>query len=232
MSINGEPGGEPTRIGVPVVDLVTGLNAVIGILLALAERHRSGRGQFVDVTLYDSGLSILHPHLANFFMSGKAPARSGNAHPNISPYDSFSTGSGQIFLAVGNDGQFAKFCTYIGQPQLTADARFLTNGDRTVNRAALRAELERLLSAHDASSLAEGLIRAGVPCAPVLEVAEAIAHPHALHRGMVVEMDGYRGTGAPIKLSRTPASYRLVPPAFGEHTQEVLGTDGSTVGEP
>lgn len=228
MSINGDPGGEPTRMGVPVVDLVTGLNAVIGILMALAERQRSGRGQFVDVTLYDSGLSILHPHLANFFMSGKAPTRSGNAHPNISPYDSFSTGSGQIFLAVGNDGQFAKFCAFIGQPQLATDARFLTNGDRTVNRAALRAELESLLSAHDAASLADGLIRAGVPCAPVLGVPEAVAHPHARHRGMVVEMEGYRGTGTPIKLSRTPASYRLVPPAFGEHTQEVLGANSGT----
>jgi formyl-CoA transferase len=222
MSVNGATNGEPTRIGVPVVDLVTGLNAVIGILMALSDRERSGRGQFVDVALYDCGLSILHPHLANFFMSGKAPARSGNAHPNISPYDSFATGSGDIFLAVGNDEQFVKFCALIGREHLAQDPRFRTNGDRTVNRPALRAELETVLTSHDAAELADRLIRAGVPCGPVLTVPEAVAHPHTRHRDMIVERDGYRGTGAPIKLNRTPASYRRLPPAFGEHTQEVL----------
>ena len=222
MSINGATNGEPIRMGVPVVDLVTGLNAVIGILMALSERERSGRGQFVDVALYDCGLSILHPHLANFFMSGKAPARSGNAHPNISPYDSFATGSGDIFLAVGNDEQFAKFCALIGREHLTQDLRFLTNGDRTVNRPALRAELETVLAGHDAAALADRLIRAGVPCGPVLTIPEAVAHPHTRHRGMIVERDGYRGTGAPIKLSRTPACYRRLPPTFGEHTEEVF----------
>ncbi len=226
MSINGPAAGEPTRMGVPVVDLVTGLNAVIGILMALSERQRSGRGQFVDVALYDCGLSLLHPHLANFFMSGRAPARSGNAHPNISPYDSFATGDGEIFLAVGNDGQFAKFCALVGQPQLAGDPRFLTNGDRTVNRAALRAELETVLAPYAAATLADRLIRAGVPCGPVLTVPEAVAHPHTRHREMVVEMEGYRGTGAPVKLSRTPASYRRLPPAFGEHTGEVLAEIG------
>lgn len=222
MSINGPATGDPTRMGVPVVDLVTGLNAVIGILLALSERARSGRGQFVDIALYDCGLSILHPHLANFFMSGRTPARSGNAHPNISPYDSFATGDGEIFLAVGNDGQFAKFCALVERPQLASDPRFLTNGDRTINRDALRAELETILASHQAIALADRLVRAGVPCAPILTVPEAIAHPHTRHRGMVVEMDGYRGTGAPVKLSRTPASYRRLPPAFGEHTEEFL----------
>ncbi|MCO5145037.1 MAG: CoA transferase [Aquamicrobium sp.] len=227
MSINGPASGEPTRMGVPVVDLVTGLNAVVGILLALGERERSGRGQFVDIALYDCGLSILHPHLANFFMSGRTPARSGNAHPNISPYDSFATGDGEIFLAVGNDGQFAKFCALVGQPQLAGDPRFLTNGDRTVNRAALRAELETVLAPYGAAALADRLIRAGVPCGPVLSVPEAVAHPHTRHREMVVEMEGYRGTGAPVKLSRTPASYRRLPPAFGEHTDEVLAEIGA-----
>jgi formyl-CoA transferase len=229
MSINGPAAGAPTRMGVPVVDLVTGLNAVVGILLALSERERSGRGQFVDVALYDCGLSILHPHLANFFMSGKTPARSGNAHPNISPYDSFATGDGEIFLAVGNDGQFAKFCSLIGRPQLARDPRFLTNGDRTVNRDALRAELETVLAGYEAAALADRLIRAGVPCGPVLTVPEAMAHPHTRHRGMIVDMEGYRGTGAPIKLSRTPATYRRRPPAFGEHSDEVLAEIGGSV---
>ncbi len=110
MSVNGEAGGEPLRVGLPVVDMVTGLNAVIGVLLALQERHRSGKGQFVEATLYDSGLSLLHPHAANWFMDGRAPRRTGNAHPNIYPYDTFRTGTKPLFLAIGNDRQFATLC--------------------------------------------------------------------------------------------------------------------------
>ena len=224
MSINGDADGEPTRIGVPVVDMVSGLNAAIGILLALQERTRSGRGQFVDVSLYDSGISILHPHSANFFASGKVPGRSGNAHPNIAPYDTFATGDGTIFLAVGNDGQFRKLCSELDAPVLADDPRYGSNAERSANRDALKHDLEALLTTKQASSLADTLVRAGVPCGPVLTVAQALGHPHAHHRGLVVEAGEYRGVGAPVKLSRTPATYRRLPPQFGEHDADVFGS--------
>jgi crotonobetainyl-CoA:carnitine CoA-transferase CaiB-like acyl-CoA transferase len=217
MSVNGEAGGAPLRVGLPVVDMVTGLNAALGVMLALQERQRSGRGQFVEAALYDSGLSLLHPHGANWFMDGREPQRSGNAHPNIYPYDSVATGTEPIFLAVGNDRQFAILCKHLGQPALSEDQRFATAGARSVNRVALKAELEALLATHDGPKLADVLVAAGVPCAPVLSVSAALQHPHTAHRRMVVEMPGgYRGIASPIKLSRTPASYRFAPLAEGD----------------
>ncbi|MWL90730.1 CaiB/BaiF CoA-transferase family protein [Cupriavidus sp. SW-Y-13] len=212
MSINGEPDGEPLRVGLPVVDMVTGLNAALGVLLALQERERSGRGQFVEAALYDSGLSLLHPHAANWFMSGKAPGRTGNAHPNIYPYDTVATATDPVFLAVGNDRQFRLLCAHIGVPELADDERFATAGARSVNRAMLKGTLESQMATWDGKALADELAAAGVPCAPVLSVPDALNHPHTAHREMVVEMEGgYKGLGAPIKLSRTPATYRYAP---------------------
>lgn len=217
MSVNGEAGGAPLRVGLPVVDMVTGLNAALGVMLALQERQRSGRGQFVEAALYDSGLSLLHPHGANWFMDGREPQRSGNAHPNIYPYDSVATATEPIFLAVGNDRQFAILCRHLGAPALSADERFATAGARSVNRVALKAALESLLAAHDGAPLADALVKAGVPCAPVLSVSAALQHPHTAHRGMVVDLPGgYRGIASPIKLSRTPASYRFAPLTEGD----------------
>ncbi|MBF6988512.1 CaiB/BaiF CoA-transferase family protein [Cupriavidus sp. IK-TO18] len=217
MSINGEADGDALRVGLPVVDMVTGLNAAIGVLLALQERARSGRGQFVEAALYDSGLSLLHPHAANWFMSGKTPQRTGNAHPNIYPYDTVATATDPIFLAVGNDRQFRILCEHLGVPALAEDERYACAGARSVNRVALKAELETHLRKHDGKALADTLVAAGVPCAPVLSVADALQHPHTLHREMVVEMEGgYKGLGAPVKLSRTPASYRHAPLSEGE----------------
>ncbi len=232
MSVNGERDGGPMRIGLPIVDMVTGLNAVAGILLALAEREKSGRGQSVDVTLYDCGVSLLHPHVPNYFGNGKIPQRSGNAHPNITPYDSYATGNAPIFLAVGNDGQFAKLCAHIGAPELPADPRFADNRSRCGHRAELRAALEAKLTRFTCETLAQDLIHAGVPCGPVRTVDEVVRHPHTQHRGMVVELaGGYRGTASPIKLSRTPAAYRSPPPARGADTDAVLaelGIDAET----
>ena len=217
MSINGEASGGPLRVGLPVVDMVTGLNAVIGVLLALHERARSGLGQLVDAPLYDSGLSLLHPHAANWFMSGKVPERTGNAHPNIYPYDVIRTGGAPIFLAVGNDRQFRLLCEHIGQGALAGDGRFATAGQRSVHRAALKPLLEQAFAAHDGVPLADALMAIGVPAAPVLDVAQALQHPHTLHREMVVRMDGgYQGLGAPVKLGRTPASYRFAPLSEGQ----------------
>jgi formyl-CoA transferase len=215
MSVNGEPaakGGDALRVGIPVVDMVTGLNAALGISLALLERQRSGRGQYLEVALYDAGLSVLHPHSANHLMDGRIPGRSGNAHPNIAPYDTFATATEKIFLAVGNDKQFATLCRLIGVPQLSADERFAVNSRRNANREALTQALEAALANFECKPLAERLAREGVPCAPIQDVPAALADPHTRHRGMVVEIDGYRGVASPIKLSRTPASYRLRPP--------------------
>jgi crotonobetainyl-CoA:carnitine CoA-transferase CaiB-like acyl-CoA transferase len=222
MSVNGELGGEPLRVGLPVVDMVTGLNAVIGILMALHERQSSGKGQFVEATLYDCGVSLLHPHLPNFYLSGKVAGRSGNAHPNICPYDTFATATDPIFLAVGNNRQFATLCRVIGADDLPDDPRFATNGERNIHRDALKVELETALAAFECNDLADRLIKSGVPCGAVRSIDQVVADAHTLHREMVVDIGAYRGTGSPIKLSRTPASYRMAPPRFAEHTADVL----------
>jgi len=212
MSVNGEADGEATRVGLPVVDMVTGLNAAVAILLALNERTRSGLGQFLDITLYDCALSLLHPHAPNYFYSGKVPQRSGNAHPNIAPYETLPTASGPVFLAVGNNRQFAMLAQVLDAGWLAEDARYATNADRLSNRPALRDDLSALLAKHDAAALADRLLRAGVPAAAVQTVDQALAHPHTRHRGMVLEQGSYRGVGSPIKLSRTPATLRKLPP--------------------
>ncbi|MGU7769171.1 CaiB/BaiF CoA transferase family protein [Burkholderia sp. MR1-5-21] len=223
MSVNGEAGGAPLRVGVPIVDLVTGLNAALGVLMALRERDASGKGQFVESTLFDCALSILHPHTPNYFHSGKEPVRTGNAHPNITPYDSFPSATVDVFLAVGNNGQFAALCAELGTTAWLDDPRFVDNRARSLNRAALRALLEAELAKHDGAALADRLIRRGVPCAPVLGLADALDHPHAAHREMRVEIGNHRGIASPIKLGRTPATYRMPPPALNQHEEQVFG---------
>ena len=219
MSINGESdanGGTPVRLGVPAVDIATGLNAALGILMALHERTKSGKGQFVEAALYDCGLSFLHPHTANHLLDpSRVPGRSGNAHPNICPYDTFATRTVPIFLAVGNDGQFAKLAEQIGAPEMASDARFANNALRSANRVELKRLLEARLTSFDCEPLADRLIRAGVPCAPTRDIPAALADPHTVHRGMVVQIGEYKGVASPIKLSRTPATYRIEPPKRG-----------------
>ena len=223
MSVNGEENGKPLRLGVPVIDLVTGLNAVIGILLALQERAKSEQGQFVESTLYDSGVSMLHPQLPNFYLNGKVPKRSGNRHPNICPYDAFETQTTPLFLAVGNNRQFVTMCRVLGKPELATDARYMTNALRNQHTDELRDELVALLANKDCIQISQELVASGVPCGPVRNIDQVVADPHTHHRGMIVDMEGgYRGTGSPVKLSRTPATYRSPPPSFAQHTDEVL----------
>jgi formyl-CoA transferase len=226
MSVNGTPGSGAVRVGTPIVDLGTGLIAANGILMALFERERSGQGQFLEATLYDSCISLLHPQAANWFMSGKTPQLVGNAHPNICPYDQFATATCNVFLAVGNDRQFARFCGELGAPGLADDARFTTNADRLANRDALTAEIERLLAGLDGAALCERLLHKGVPAGAVLDIPAVMNHPHTLHRDMVVEKGEYRGTGIAAKLSRTPGAARNAPPAFNEHGREILAEVG------
>lgn len=222
MSVNGEPDGGPLRMGVPIIDMVTGMNGVIGILLALQERNRSGEGQFVEATLYDSGVSMLHPQLPNYYLNGKVPERSGNRHPNICPYDAFETSTVPLFLAVGNNRQFATLCKILGRPELATDERYVTNAQRNEHRDTLRETLVALLAEKDGQQVSQELVAAGVPCGPVRNIDQVVNDPHTHHRGMIVDIDDYRGTGSPVKLSRTPATYRLRPPAFAQHTDEVL----------
>jgi crotonobetainyl-CoA:carnitine CoA-transferase CaiB-like acyl-CoA transferase len=230
-SVNGEPDGPPVRMGIPLVDIGTGLNAAIAILMALVERGRSGRGQALEVTLFDTALSLQHPHLANYFLSGKKPERTGNAHTNIAPYDAFPTRTKMIFVAIGNDRQFRRFLEEIGRPELADDARFRTNKERNENRAALRAELEPALAAVDGVAVAETLLALGVPCGPVLDLPDVVAHPHTAHRGMVVEDGAYRGFGTPVRMSRTPGGARAAPPRFGQDTRAVLAEAGYSAAE-
>jgi formyl-CoA transferase len=231
MSINGTTDSGPTRIGNPVVDLGTGLSAAIAILMALYERQSSGRGQYVEVSLYDTAISLLHPQAANFFMSGTAPVITGNAHPNITPYDAFPTRTKQIFLAVGNDRQFQRLAAELGAPELATDPRFRTNQDRRANREALTEILRTLLASHDAEPLADRLLAAGVPAGPVQDIPGVMADAHTHHSAMVVEDGAYRGTGTPMKFSRTPAREAEAPHAFGADSRAVLAESGFSAAE-
>jgi formyl-CoA transferase len=226
MSVNGTPESGATRLGVPIVDMASGLNAALGIMMAVFERERSGKGQFIDITLYDTAVGLLHPHAANWYLSGKTPGLIGNAHPNIAPYDKFQTGTGEVFFGIGNDRQFQRLCAELGKPELGKDPRYLTVPLRNQNRAALKAELEALLTNHDGKALCERLLAEGVPAGPVLDIAEVMTHPHTRHRRMAVERDGYRATGVPIKLSRTPGGIRRLPPKFGGDGRKVLAEAG------
>lgn len=213
MSVNGEAGGEPLRIGVPVVDVVTGLNAAIGVLLALQERQRSGLGQFLEVALYDCAVSLLHPHSAHWFGDGRFAGRTGNAHASIYPYDTFPTATVPIFLAIGNDRQFRSLCTVLGDAALADDLAFASAAGRSINRQSLRERLVALLSQHDGQALVLQLAEQSVPCGPILDVPQTLQHPHTAHRQMTVQIGEYRGIASPIKLERTPATYRKPPPA-------------------
>jgi formyl-CoA transferase len=226
MSINGEPDRGPLRLGTPVVDLATGLYSAIAILMALHERARSGAGQFIDMTLHDCGLSLLHPHAANFLVDGRRPLPLGNAHPNIAPYDKWPTRTCDLFIAIGNDRQFRRLAQEIGAPELAQDARFATNADRVAHRAELRAALAERLKDADGRALAERLLRGGLPAGAVLAVDEALATPQAVARAMVAEAGGSRAVASPIKFSRTQARMRLAPPRFGEHARAILREHG------
>jgi crotonobetainyl-CoA:carnitine CoA-transferase CaiB-like acyl-CoA transferase len=185
-------------------------------------------GQYLDMTLYDCGMALLHPQAANFFLNGKRPTGTGNPHPNLVPYDKFPTRTCEIFIASGNNGQFRKMCEIIGRPDMADDPRFASNAERNVNRDALREQLAAAFAGQDGNELALKLIRGGVPAGPVLPVDQATAAPHTAHREMVTELGWYRGLGTPIKLSRTPGGTRAAPPSFGEHGAEILAQHGYT----
>jgi formyl-CoA transferase len=231
MSLNGEAGGAPLRLATPIIDMATGMYSAIAILMALQERARSRRGQFLDMTLHDCGMAMLHPQAANYLLSGKRPLPLGNAHPNVAPYDLWPTARGDIFLAIGNDRQFQTLVEMLGLPGLGSDPRFTTNARRLENRDALRGELAGALALVDARETSDRLLRAGVPAGVVQHVDEALASPHAQARNMVVETEGVRSVGTPIKFSRTPARMRRGPPRFHQDTDPVLREAGYSADE-
>ena len=231
MSVNGDPSTGPMRLGTAIVDMGTGLYSAIGILMALAERSHSGHGQFLDMTLYDCGMALLHPQAANYFLNGRRPMPTGNPHPNLVPYDKYKTKTVEIFIASGNQGQFRKLCEIIGRPDMADDPRFASNAARMEHRTALTAELSTAFAEQDGNEIALRLIRAGVPAGPVLPVDAATASPHTAHRAMVTELGWYRGLGTPIKLSRTPGGTRAAPPRFGEHGATILTQHGYSTAE-
>jgi crotonobetainyl-CoA:carnitine CoA-transferase CaiB-like acyl-CoA transferase len=226
VSVNGAPEAGPVRIGVPVVDLSTGMNACIGILMALYERNRSGQGQFIDATLYDSAVALHQPHAPNYFMAGMKPKLYGNSHGNLAPYANFPTKGRNIVIGAGNDGQFRKLTQMLGKPELADDPRFKTNKDRVAHRDALEAELRALTKDRDGEPFSNELMQNGVPSGAVMEVPDVMEHPHTRHRKMVWEKDGWRNVGNPVKLTRTPPAPRSKPRIFGADTKAVLAELG------
>jgi succinate--hydroxymethylglutarate CoA-transferase len=228
MSICGEREGTPTKYGVAIVDVVTGLYACNSILAALAARERTGRGQHVEVCLYDSGISMLINVASNYLLSGKDARRFGNGHPSIVPYTTYPTADGMMAVAVGNDGQFARFAETVNRSEWARDARFAKNPDRVVNRDALDNLIEQALGSAKTADWIKKLRAAGVPCGPINTVAQALEDPHTLARGMVQsvphpKVGDLKMLGIPFRMNDTPPSIRRAPPLLGEHTDEILG---------
>jgi formyl-CoA transferase len=214
------------RIGVPVIDLSTGLNVCIGILMALLERERSSKGQFVEVALYDSGIMLHHPHAPNWLLQQKRPRLVGNSHDNLAPYALLKAKGCDVVVGAGNNPQFRKLCEMLGRPELAQDPRFVTNAERLAHKEELVGALQALMGERDGESFAEELMKNGVPGGAVKDLPAVLEHPHTRHREMVVELEGYKGTGIPIKLSRTPGSVRRKPPRFAQDSESVLREAG------
>ncbi len=232
MSLTGEPEGEPMKVGVGISDIVCGMNAMIAILAALHERKTSGLGQWIDMSLLDSQVAWLVNEGMNYLLSEKLPRRLGNAHANIVPYQLFPTSDGHVIIAVGNDSQFRRFCEVAGFGGCADDSRFSTNPARLSNREALIEIIKEATQQRTVADWLEGLEAAGVPCAPVNDLAQVFEDPQVISRAMRISMDhatAAGGTvdliGSPIKMSRTPISYRHAPPRLGEHTTEILSSD-------
>ncbi|MDG0997077.1 MAG: CoA transferase [Gammaproteobacteria bacterium] len=228
FSVNGDPQNQPTRLGLPLVDMGTGLYTTIGVLLALIEREKSGIGQYLDMTLFDCAIALMHPHIPNFMYSNEVPVPTGNAHPNISPYDTFRTKTVDLFIGAGNNGAFFKLCKAIERPELVEDPRFKDNINRVENRDELKVELETSLIRIDGATLYETLANAGLAAGPIYDTNQIVGHPHTEHREMILEAGDYKGVASPIKLSRTPGSVRHMPPKFSEHATAILSDLGFT----
>ncbi|HEX6870743.1 MAG TPA: CoA transferase [Micromonosporaceae bacterium] len=224
MSLTGDPATGPTKAGVAIIDIVTGLHATTGVLAALQERTRSGRGQLIEVSLLNSALNTLLNHASAFLCTGTVPVATGNAHPSIAPYQTFATANGTLVLAVGTDAQFTRLCQVLGRPELAADPRFRTNPARVEHRDALTTELTAALAAAPATDWARRLTAVSVPAGPVHDVSAAFQFAESLGLAPAVRPgpDWPPMTRNPLSLSRTPVQYRSAPPRLGEHHTEVV----------
>ncbi len=228
-SLTGPADGAPYKVGTSIADMIAGLYAVAGILVALHARQRTGRGQHVDVSMLDGQIALLTYHAGIHFATGGVPARRGNQHPSITPYETYRASDGFVNIAVGNDPQWRALCKAVGAPlaALADDARFATNAARVGRRDELAAIIEPIIAARTVAAWIALCDGAGIPCGPILNVAEALAHPQVKARDMVVPLahptaGDIRVTGVPVKLSETPGAVRTPPPRLGEHTRAVL----------
>jgi crotonobetainyl-CoA:carnitine CoA-transferase CaiB-like acyl-CoA transferase len=235
MSVTGErddrPGGGPQKVGVAVADLFTGMYATVAILAALRHRDATGQGQMIDMALLDTQVAMLANLGANYLASGTAPARAGNAHQNIVPYQVFEVADGHMILAVGNDSQFAKFCAVAGEPALASNPLYTRNADRVRHRDALVPLLAAVMKQRCKADWLAALEAAKVPCGAINNLDEVFSDPQVVERGMTVDMphplaDTIRLVASPIKLSATPVQYLRPPPLLGQHTGEVLAAAG------
>ena len=227
MSITGHPDGPPMKTGVAIVDVLTGLYATVGVLAAVAEREHSGRGQRLEVNLYQSALASLVNQASSYLTAGTVPTRMSNQHPNVAPYETLATATGPIVIAAGNDGQFRNLCVALGRPELAEDARWASNASRVRHRVQLAHELERVLRQRPCDAWVEVLRHHGIPCGAVQDIEQAFELADRLGLNPVqnlVRDDGSVASSVanPITLSRTPVSYRLAPPTLGADTDPVL----------
>jgi len=240
MSVTGradaEEGAGPQKVGVALTDILTGLYATVAIQAALAHREKTGQGQHIDLALLDVQVACLANQAMNYLVSGKAPRRMGNGHPNIVPYQDFPTADGDMILAIGNDGQFARFCEIAGHAEWAGDDRFSTNAARVKHRGELLPLLRQATVMKTTAAWIALLESAAVPCGPINDVAAVFADPQVLHRGLKVEMQHAAGgsapqVGNPIRFSTTPIDYRLAPPLLGQDTEAVLRELGRSADE-
>lgn len=227
MSITGEPDGEPQRAGVAIIDVMTGLHAAVAILAALRQRDATGEGQAIDLALFDVAMSCLANQASNYLVSGKAPMRQGNTHPNIVPYQLFATADGLMILAVGNDAQFARFAGIAGHGEWAADPRFASNAARVGHRETLVPMIAEAMRRRTTGDWIAALNQAGIPCGPVNDIAAALADPQAAQRGLVQHLpDGLGNTApsvaSPLRLSASSRDDDRAPPHLGQHSAAVL----------
>ena len=231
MSITGEQDGPAYRLGVAIADIVSGMFSAYGVAAALLARHRTGRGQLVDVGMLDAVAAVLTYQAGIYFATGAAPGRLGNRHPTITPYESLAAADGELVVAVGNDQLWRTFCGVLGADDLADDPRFRTNKDRVAARETLRPMLVERLRARPAAEWLADLKAAGVPCGGVRDLEQVFTDPQVLERAMVVALDhpiagAIRQLGVPVKLDGTPGAVRTPPPTLGQHTAAILGELG------
>jgi len=224
---DGEAGAGPQRVGVAVGDLTTGMYAVIAIQAALHHRNLTGRGQHIDMALLDSQVSWLVNQASNYFVSGECPKRSGAQHPNLTPYQPFKTQDGYVIIAIGNDGQFQRFCKEASSDELATDERYKTNPKRNANRASLIPAMEKIMLTRTSEHWIQSLQKVAVPCGPINTIEEVFNDPQVQHRGMEITLDHplggkVSGVANPIKFSETPIEYKKAPPTLGEDNRRVL----------